>query len=314
MIRKPNEMKFADKPLTIIIAGAPGVGKTTMACSAPNPVIVDTDKGIARVKVSHRKDATDSKTYAEIRQDILDAQKAGYETLVVDTVGSLLDAMEANIKAENPKMAQTDGSLSLKGYGALKTMFLAFSADVRARFKNTVYIFHEFAQRDGDNIFYDIICSGSTKQLVWQPADLGARLFMQDGKRYMAFTPTESYNAKSGYGISGIIEVPELKDGDPNDFLTRLFEKVRTNLAAEAEAFAPKEAAYTKIMADGLEMIASVKEPKDIPIALEAIEGAEHALTSEAELKAALKKRMAELNIVWDKKTKSYQFKVPENG
>ena len=313
MIKKPAEMKFTDKNIVLIITGAPGVGKTTLACSAGNPIVIDTDKGMARVKVNHRKDTSEARTYKEIRADIAEAQKAGYDTLVVDTVGSLLDAMKADIIEENPKMAQTDGSLSLKGYGALKSAFLAFSAEVRAKFYNVVFIFHEFAQRDGDNIFYDIICEGSTKQLVWQPADLGGRLFLRDGRRYLAFTPTESYNAKSGYGISGIIEVPELKDGDPNDFLARLFDKVRSNLAAEAEAFAPKEAVYAKAMADGMEVISLVTDPKGVEIALDTFSGMEHALTSEAELKAALKKKMAELHIVWNKKTKAYEF-AENNG
>lgn len=53
-----------------------------------------------------------------------------------------------------------------------------------------------------------------------------------------------NYNAKSAYGIKGLVKVPELKDGEPNDFLTRLFAQVKTNIAAEKEALRPQQEQY----------------------------------------------------------------------
>ena len=50
-----------------------------------------------------------------------------------------------------------------------------------------------------------------------------------------------NYNAKAAYGIKGLIKVPELKDGEPNDFLTRLFFQVKANIAAEKAALQPQQ-------------------------------------------------------------------------
>lgn len=56
MIKKPNEMTFTDKKFSMILYGAPGVGKTTLALSAPDPILIDFDRGVSRVKAYHRED------------------------------------------------------------------------------------------------------------------------------------------------------------------------------------------------------------------------------------------------------------------
>ena len=308
IVKKNDATQTNDTSLIMLLYGAPGVGKTTLACSAENPFVIDCDHGIKRVSAANRADYSDAKSYTEILNDVKEAKAAGYKSIAIDTIGALLDSMTQYIIAENPKMAQADGTLTLKAYGVLKNMFLSFSADVRNSFKNTIYICHEYASRDGDNQFYDLVIAGSTKQLIWQPVDLGARLHIRAGKRYLGFTPTEEYNAKSSFGIKGLVEVPELNPGDANDFLTRLFERARANMAAETAALAPKEEAYKKALASGLEIVNALTKPEDVPAILEGIGALEHALSSEKEVKAALKKKMAELKIVYDRESKSYKY------
>ena len=308
IVKRNDTTATTDTSLIMLLYGAPGVGKTTLACSAENPFVIDCDHGIKRVSAANRADYSDARNYTEILADVKEAKAAGYKSIAIDTIGALLDSMTQYIITENPKMAQADGTLTLKAYGVLKNMFLSFSADVRASFKNTIYICHEYATRDGDNQFFDLVIAGSTKQLIWQPVDLGARLHIRAGKRYLGFTPTEEYNAKSSFGIKGLIEVPELNPGDKNDFLTRLFERARTNIAEETKALAPQEEAYKKALAAGLDIVSSLSKPEDVPSILEGIAALEHALTSQTEIKSALKKKMADLKITYDKATKTYKY------
>ena len=200
------------------------------------------------------------------------------------------------------------GGISLQGYGFVKTLWADFTRDLRQNF-NVVYIFHEQAEKNGDDgTFYSIVVEGAAKNVVWQSADLAARLFINNGQRYLGFTPTEQYSAKSSFGISGLVAVPELKEGDANDFLTKLFTKVRQNLANESAALAPQQSKYDAAMADAKMICEAVKTPEDVPEALKYIKGIEHALTSEKEAKAMLKARLDELGIVWDKTAKVYRY------
>jgi len=303
-ITKPAEMNFSGKNIIMIISGLPGTGKTTLALSAPDVLLIDTDEGMARVNPSHRKDASICKTYEEVLADVKAAEGV-YKTIVVDTTGALIEYMKDWAMRTDPKASKKDGGFSLQGYGIIKSEFIRLSAELRKKF-NVIYLFHENMTKVNEDIFYDLVVEGSAKVCCWQPADIGAHLFIQNGKRYLGFTPTEQYSAKSAYGIKGLVEVPELKDGDPNDFLTKLFGKIRQNLAAESESLAPQKKQYQDALSDSAKIVDTVEEPADVQEALRAIEALPHALTSLKEAKALLKKRLDEKGIVYDKATKAY--------
>ena len=303
-IVKPEAMDFSEKNIIMIISGLPGTGKTTLALSAPDVLLIDTDEGMARVNPAHRKDASICKTYEEVLADIK-AAEGQYKTIVIDTCGALIEYMKDWAMRTDPKASKKDGGFSLQGYGVIKSEFIRLSAELRKKF-NVIFLFHESMTKVDENVFYELVVEGSARTIVYQPADLAAHLFIQNGKRYLGFTPTEQYSAKSAYGIKGLIEVPELKDGDPNDFLTKLFAKVRANLAAESASVGPQKKQYDDAMTMAKVIVSGVEEPEDVPDAVNGINNLQHALTSEKEAKALLKKRLDDLGIVWDKGKKAY--------
>ena len=308
-IIKPENMNFSNKNIIMIISGLPGTGKTTLALSAPDVLLIDTDEGLARVNPAHRRDASVCKTYEEILADIKTAD-GQYKTIVIDTCGALIEYMKDWAMRTDPKASKNNGGFSLQGYGVIKQEFLRLSAELRKKF-NVVFLFHESMTKNGDEgTFYELVVEGSTRTLVYQPADLAAHLFIQNGHRYLGFTPTEQYSAKSAYGIKGLVEVPELADGQPNEFLTKLFAKVRDNLAKESASLAPQKEQYEAAMKEAKTIVAEVQAPEDVTEAAKKIKGLTHALTSEKEATAMLKARLAELGIVWDKTTKAYEYKT----
>lgn len=306
MICKPETMSYKDKNIIIILSGLPGTGKTTLSLSAPKVLLIDADEGLCRVRPEHRKDASICKNYEEILADIKAAEGA-YDTIVIDTAGALIEYLKDWAVRTDPKASKTNGGISLQGFGVVKQEFLRLSAELKKKF-NVVYLFHEKREKDDDSIFYSIICEGSARELVYQPADLAAHLFIQNSKRYLGFTPTEQYTAKAAYGIKGIIEIPELKQGEPNDFLTKLFATVRKNLEQETAALGAEQKVYDEAIKLGTEIVNSVNNPDDVETALVAIKQLKHQLTSEKELTAALKKRLAELGITYNKSSKKYEY------
>ena len=306
MIVKPENMDFSNKNIIMIVSGLPGVGKTTLALSAPDVVLIDADEGMSRVKPEHRKDSSMVKTYEELLADVK-ACEGHYKTVAIDTCGALIDLMKDWAMRTEPSASKKSGGFSQQGYGFVKTEFLRLSAELRKKF-NVIFLFHAAKDRQGDDVFYDIVCEGSAKTLVWQPADLGAYLHIVNGERYLGFTPTMNYNAKAAYGIRGLVKVPELKDGEPNDFLTRLFAQVKANIAAKHAALQPQKEQYDKTMLEGRAVIEAIQKPEDVPEATKTIKSLTHALTSERELKAALTERIKELGIVYNKDAKAYEW------
>ena len=306
-ITKPAEMNFSNKKIFIVLSGLPGTWKTTTACSAKNALLVDFDDGLARVKPEHRIDSSICTTYEEFLRDVKEAE-GKYETIIIDTCGALIEFMKDWAMRTDPKASKKDGGFSLQGYGVVKTEFLRMTSELRKKF-NVIFLFHESMERNGDEgVFYQLVVEGSARTLVWQPADLGGHFFVDHGKHYIGFTPTEQYSAKSAYGISGIIEVPELKDGEPNVFMTKLFDKIRKNLDKEAKELAPKQAEYKEVMEAAKRVCDEIKKPEDVAGSKEALMHLPHVLTSEAEAKNMFNKRLKELNIVFDKSAKAYKY------
>ena len=307
-IVKPENMDFSNKNIIMIISGAPAIGKTTLALSAPNVLLIDADEGLARVNPAHRKDSSICKTYEELLDD-LKAAEGHYETIVIDTCGALIEMLKDWAIRTDPTARKKNGGFSLQGYGVIKSEFLRLSAELRKKF-NVVFLFHATREKNGDEEFYDIVCEGATKTLVWQPADLGAYMHIVNGERYLGFTPTANYNAKSAYGIKGLVKVPELHEGDPNNFLTDLFAFIKSNIAAEMADQKKKKEAYNAVIQEGNALIASIDSPDKALPALSAIRKLSHVLTSEKELEAAFKAKVKELGYEYSKEAKAYVAKV----
>lgn len=306
-IVKPSAMDFSNKNVIMIVSGLPGTGKTTLALSAPDVLLIDADEGLARVAPAHRKDASICKTFDEVKADVA-AAKGQYKTIVVDTGGALVDMMKQHV-IDHPDDysggAKKSGGISLQGFGYVKQLFLDFSAELRKNF-NVIYIFHESISKQNDGVFYELVCEGAARTLVYQPADLAAHLFIQNGRRVLGFTPTEEYSAKSAYGIRGLVTVPELKDGDPNDFLTKLFEKVRDNLKAESAVLAPQQKAYDDLMASVPGMMEAITDAESANQFAGVLDTLPHAMTSKKEIGAIYKARCKEIGLTWDGKKKAW--------
>ncbi len=320
MITKPENLTFADKKIRMLIAGFPGIGKTTLALSAPKPLYIDVDLSAERIDrevLNLAAGITQPRDYEELRRDLgigcsgmeLQAAKdalAEYETIVVDTGGKLLTIMGQYGRKIEPKYGQRDGSLSLKGYGWLGKEFQRFLDHIIYELdKHIVIVFHTIEDKDGDDTKLRIKAEGSSKNSVWEVMDLGGFMEMRGNQRTIGFSNCERYFAKGTRGIQGVLAIPELMPGTPNDFLSRLFAQYNAVSAKEKETAAAKEA-YNAAMDAGRGIIDGITDADSASAAMPRFKAIRHALTSEKELNVAWNKRIKELNLFYDKVLKQY--------
>lgn len=304
MIVKPENMSFDDKKFSMILYGSPGVGKTTLALSAPDPVLIDFDRGMSRVKAQHRKPAIFCSTYEEVLKDLASPDMMEFQTIVVDTGGSFVTYLQDWAMRDNPAVnRQKNGALSLKGFGAVKQEFSRFTSYVKDTLnKNLIYVFHSQEQSDKDgNSQQRLMCEGAARNIVWTPCDFGGYVQMIGDKRVICFTPEQEFFAKGCHGIKGHIVVPELGAADSNDFITKLFDKAKANIAAEAEAFAPVKEQYELVMQSVREMVNAVIDIDTANRAAKDIPTLNHALTSKKEASAMLKEKTDSLGLKYTK-------------
>lgn len=307
MIRNPNEIQEGTKKIRMLIAGYPGIGKSTLALSAPRPLHIDVDFGIDRIEPRYRKPYIQPKSYDEILEDLTPPNVKDFDTLVFDTGGKLISLMSQWAIKKNVKYGQQDGSLSLKGYGFIGREFQRlmdycfYELD-----KHIVVVFHAIEEKDGDNTRLRIKVEGQTKNNVWEPMDLGGFVEIQGNNRTIGFSNCERYFAKGTRGIHGVWQVPELGPDKPNDFLTRLFAQYNALSAAEVAQNAEEQEAYEAAMAEGREIVAGITDADSANAAMSKIKAVNHALTSKKEVNAAFNAKIKELGLFYDKVLKKY--------
>ena len=307
MIRNPNEIQEGAKKIRMLIAGYPGIGKSTLALSAPRPLHIDVDFGVDRIEPRYRKPYIQPKSYDEILEDLTPLNVKDFDTLVFDTGGKLISLMSQWAIKKDVKYGQRDGSLSLKGYGFIGREFQRlmdycfYELD-----KHIVVVFHAIEEKDGDNTRLRIKVEGQTKNNVWEPMDLGGFVEIQGNNRTIGFSNCERYFAKGTRGIHGVWQVPELGPDKPNDFLTRLFAQYNALSAAEVAQNAEEQEAYEAAMAEGREIVAGITDADSANAAMSKIKAVNHALTSKKEVNAAFNAKIKELGLFYDKVLKKY--------
>lgn len=310
-IVRPENMDFSGQKFSAIIYGSPGVGKTTLALSAPSPVLIDFDRGISRVRAQHRQPTIVCSTYEEVLADIQSPEMAEFQTIVIDTGGSFVTFLKDWAMREKGAKQKNGEFNSLKGFGFVKNEFNYFTDYVKTILnKNVIYVFHSQEQSDKDgNPTQRLMCEGSVRNTVWNPCDFGGYVQMVGSQRMICFTPEQEYFAKGTHGIVGRWPIPELSANEPNNFMTRLFATAREHIAKEKELYAPQREVYDIAMVEIRKIIASVVDAATANAAVEDIQNLDHALTSKKEASALLTAKTSELGLKYSK-----EGYVPKEG
>ena len=314
MIKKANTVPTEDKKTRILIAGYPGIGKSTLALSAPKPLHIDIDHGIDRIEPRYRADYIQPKTYDEVLEDLVPENLADYDTLVFDTGGKLISLMSLWAIKKDPKYGQRDGSLSIKGYGFVGKEFTRLMDYCFYTLnKHIVMVFHAIEDKDGDQTKLRIKVEGQTKNNVWETQDLGGFVEMVGNDRTIGFSNCEKYFAKGTRGVSGVMRIPALGPTTPNDFLSKLFEQYNAKSAEEMAHQNEQKKIYDEAMEAVNAMVLTITDAESANAAMPLFKGIKHALTSERESALVWNARIKELGLFYDKALKQYS-EAPKEG
>lgn len=213
IIKRPSELSVKDT-LSVLIYGQPGIGKTTFGVSAPEAVLFDYDGGVQRINGAHQVPTLQPTSWEDTNEALKEIAQEMPEvkTIVIDTVGKMLDYMSAYIIKTDPKMGQRDGSLSLKGYGVRKTMFVNFIKQLALMGKNVVFIAHEREERRGEETFKRPEIGGSSANDLIKELDLVGYMYAVGKERVITFDPAEYYYAKNTCNLPAAIKLPVVVD------------------------------------------------------------------------------------------------------
>jgi phage nucleotide-binding protein len=307
IIKRPSELSVK-ATLSVLIYGQPGIGKTTFGVSAPDAVLFDYDGGVQRINGAHQVPTLQPTSWEDTNEALKEIalEMPEVKTIVIDTVGKMLDFMSAYIIKNDPKMAMRDGSLSLKGYGVRKTMFVNFIKQLAMMGKNVVFIAHEREERRGEETFKRPEIGGSSANDLIKELDLVGYMYAVGKERVVTFDPAEYYYAKNTCNLPAAMKLPMVVDengrGTSNVAFSNIVKSYKTAQEARQEQTADYEALLDVITGkvDAATDAASLNE------AMAEVFGYEHIYDSLLRAKKAVAKKGAELKVVYNQAKKCY--------
>ena len=220
IVKASEPMQVSNIVLTVY--SAPGYGKTSLSYTAEKPLLLDFDKGSYRAAV--RGDTVQIVSWEDV-QGMTAADLAEYKTIIIDTAGRALDVLSQDIIAANPKAGRSDGSLSLQGFGSLKSRFAQWQSFLRSQGKDIVLICHMDEQKNGDDTMERIDAQGSSKNEIYKSSDAMCRIRLDNtDQRYLDFDPRHG-----GFGKNPA-QLPKVPFPDPKTnplFLASVIQKIK---------------------------------------------------------------------------------------
>lgn len=300
LIKKPSEIVAEATNLKVLVYGQPGIGKTTYGLGATDPLLLDCDNGIRRVLPQHRRDNIPVKSWADI-MGMLTEDLSPYRTLVIDTIGKLLDYLAESLVKDNPKYGAKNGGLSLQGYGALKNQFVSFLARCNSLNKHLVFISHDKEGKEGDDMVVRPDITGSSMGIVIREMDLVGYMESRANRRSISFNPTDRFYGKNTCQLPDVIAADDMP-------LDKIFTTYQAHLSKQNIVIAD----YDSLLKDFLTKMHNVTSAQDCQAFLSLIDGGEHIWDSKLLLKTKFAGYIKKAGIRYDKATQSFVDPKPK--
>lgn len=192
--------------LVLTIYGQGGVGKSTLAATAPAPIFIDAEEGVKAFRARGIDVPVISvKTWDDVRQAWeLIADKPEYQTVVIDPMDEFLNMLIEQVSG--------GGSMSLPKWGEAKNVMRKFIRAVKNSGKHVVFVAHETEKVDGDVLIREPkLAANLSGELVDLCDVVGHLRIDKSGARVLRVQPEEKYRAKDRYdAFKNVIEKPDV--------------------------------------------------------------------------------------------------------
>lgn len=304
LIKKSTEL-VVPTTVKMMLYGQAGQRKTTTALSAPSPLLLDFDNGVKRVNMSHLDgvDVVQVTSWQDVK-DVLQEDLSDYQTIVVDTIGKMMDfIITFRCGVRNPQ---------IKDWGAINNEFTWFTRALSSLNKNIIFVAHRDTRKEGDEtVFIPALREKSYNSIVTELDLLGymeARTENGQCKCTVTFDPTTRNDGKNTCNLPSVMVVPTILDakGNPiakNDFIQEKVIKPYLDMLNKKKE---EQIKYNKVLDEIKDAIAQIADADGATAFVDEINKFDHVGSSLAKARSLFLAKVTELGLVWDANTKSY--------
>lgn len=291
----------------MMIYGQSGMGKTTLALSAPRPLLLDFDGGVKRVNLAHVKDVgtVQISTWSEVLQ-VLQEDLSDFDSIVVDTAGKMMDFIITHVCGFRQPQ--------LRDWGAINLEVQNFVRNISALNKNIIIVAHRDVRKEGDtNVFIPAIREKTYNALVAELDLLGYMETKTENnvvKRSITFDPTPRNDGKNTCGLPSVMIIPEIIDRNtgqttaPNNFIqAQIIEPYK----AMIEVKRTEAHKYEQVMMEIREAIELVTDELSANDFVGRIDEFEHIGSSKKQAGLLINEKAKSLGLSLNKATKRYE-------
>ena len=304
LIKKSNELVI---PTTVkmMIYGQAGMGKSTVALSAPKPLLLDFDNGVKRMNMVHLEnvDTVQVTSWSDVQQ-VLQEDLSAYQTIVVDTIGKMMDFIITYKCASRQP--------SIRDWSGINAEFSWMTRILSSLNKHIIFVAHRDTRKEGDDtVFIPALREKSYNSIVTE-LDLLGYLEMKSERgvqrRTITFDPTSRNDGKNTCNLPARIKIPVIINAEgtitgPNDFMTKIVNTYQTYQEKQAELSSEYEG-LMEVIKEQIAMVADADTANEVKQSLESLQ---HIFDSKLQAGMLLNKRCKELGLKFDKVKKIYE-------
>ena len=246
----PSDQALNISAIITYIYADPGLGKTSLGFTADNAISFDFDRGAHRTGELRRGAVVPVQQWSDI-ENIKEQDLAPYKTVVIDTVGAMLEAIKTHLLKTSTNRQQ-DGALKLKAQGLANMKFKQYINTLLSFGKDVVFIAHASEDQNGDQVIYRPELGGKNRNELYRIADImGYMTTVTTGEgknaRMISFKPSPTHHAKNSGalgGETGEVWVPDLKENPL--FLAELIASAKAHI----NTLTPAQIASAKALDD----------------------------------------------------------------
>lgn len=304
LIRKSTELTIPST-VKMMIYGQAGMGKSTLALSAPSPLLLDFDNGVKRINLAHLDgiDTVQVSSWQDV-QTVLRENLLIYQTIVVDTIGKMMDFI-ITYKCGNRQP-------TIKDWSGINAEFTWLTRTLSNLNKHVVFVAHRDTRKEGDDtVFIPSLREKNYNSIVTELDLLGYLEMKSDRglvKRTITFDPTNRNDGKNTCNLPSVMEVPTIIDRNgnstaPNRFITDyIINPYLMMLSAKEEERRKYEAVVSKIREE-IELISDASTANDFA---SRINDFEHTGSSKTLARSLFAAKVKQLGLIYDGESKSY--------
>ena len=308
-INTPTELQTIDAA-QIMIHGMAGVGKSALVLGVKKSLWVVFDKSNKRTSAYFQTDCdiVVPESYQDVKELFTTINLTGYDTIVVDGLGIMLDLLEEELKKIHG--AYTAGVPTPKGHQLRNGYLNELLKMIDRTNKNIIYTVHQEEKiTKNDTIRYTPSLSAKAATLFSRNLDLILCLTL-DGTTRILDPNASLYNiGKNSIGLP-VMEVPVLLDdnGEPikenNFFQTQILDKYYEYHAKQQKI----KQESNKIIEEITQKIKETSTCEELNYIIENIDTVfNHVGRSKAHASREIQARAKELNFTFNKEEKRYE-------